>query len=184
MNQFDLIERFRSILPIVEKWIEDTLEKHNADARPVISLPFSRLKAIFPPDLLNKAKSVVVKGMVPFPPLSRMGLPELSSMENMPMVGVTYKDTFFVNHLYQSESLHFHEMVHVVQWERLGIENFLLAYGYGLIQFGYQGSSLEKMAYSLQAKFDNGELPGDIVSIIQQETDAIWDKVYKFIATV
>ena len=40
------------------------------------------------------------------------------------------------------------------------------------------------MAYSLQAKFDDGELPGGIVSIVQQETDAIWDEVYKFISTV
>jgi len=184
MNQLDLIDKFRSILPMVKKWIEDTLEKHNADATPVISLPFSRLKTIFPTDLLNKAKAVVVKGMVPFPPLSRMGLPELSSMENMSMAGITYKDTFFVSHLYQTESLHFHEIVHVVQWERLGIENFLLAYGYGLIRFGYQDSPLEKMAYSLQTEFDTGDLSGDIVTLIQQETDAIWDIVSKSISTV
>lgn len=184
MNQFDLIDRFRSILPMVKKWIEDTLEKHNANAIPVISLPFSRLKDIFPTNLLKKAKAVVVKGMVPFPPLSSMGLTELSSMENMSMAGVTYEDTFFVNHLYKTESMHFHEIVHVVQWARLGIDNFLLAYGYGLIQFGYRDSPLEKMAYSLQAKFDNGEVSGDIISIIQQETDAIWDKVYKFISAV
>ena len=182
MNQLDLIQKFRSILPMVRKWIENTLEKHNANATPVISLSFSRLKTVLPLDLLNRAKVVVVNGVVPFPPLSRMGLPELSRMENMPMAGVTYKDTFFVSNLHQTESLHFHEIVHVVQWERLGIEKFLLAYGYGLMRFGYQDSPLEKMAYSLQARFDNGMLSGDIVQFIQHETDAVWNRVSESIS--
>jgi len=182
MNQLDLIHRFHSILPLVKEWIESTLEKHNANASPVINLSFSRLKIVLPLDLLNRAKVVVVNGVVPFPPLSRMGLPELSSMENMSKAGVTYKDTFFISHLHQTESLHFHEIVHVVQWERLGIENFLLAYGYGLIRFGYQDSPLEKMAYSLQARFENNTLSGDIVQFIQHETDAIWNMVSESIS--
>ena len=103
-------------------------------------------------------------GKVPFPPLSRMGLPELEQMENMSMDGITYVDTFFINHLRQTESLHFHELVHVVQWERLGVDNFLLAYGVGLMQSGdlyqtfedvYLNSPLEQMAYSLQAGFES-----------------------------
>ena len=139
---------------------------------------------VLPSDLLARAKVVVVNGKVPFPPLSSMGLPEFSQMENMQMAGITYKDTFFVSHLYQTESLHFHELVHVVQWERLGVDNFLLAYGAGLMQFGYRDSPLEKMAYSLQDRFDYGTLSGDTVEIIQQQTDAIWNMVSTFISKV
>ncbi len=183
MNQFDLIQKFNSILPMVREWIENTLEKHKVNAVRVIDLSFLRLKKVFPPDLLDRTKVVVVNGTVPFPPLSRMGLPEFSQIENMPMAGVTYKDTFFINHLHKTESLHFHELVHVIQWERLGVNNFLLAYGYGLMQSGYQDSPLEKMAYTLQGKFDDGALSGDIVRNIQQETDAIWNMVTNFIST-
>jgi hypothetical protein len=184
MNQLDLIRKFHQTLPIVREWIENTLEGHRDNAIPVVNLSYSRLNGVFPPELLAKAKVVVVNGTVPFPPLSRFGLPEFFEMENMQMAGITYKNTFFVNHLHQTESLHFHELVHVVQWERLGVDNFLLAYGAGLMQFGYQNSPLEKMAYSLQASFDSSRLSGDILKTIQQQTDAIWNMVSTLISTI
>jgi hypothetical protein len=100
------------------------------------------------------------------------------------MAGITYKDTFFVSHLHQTESLHFHELVHVVQWERLGVDNFLLAYGAGLMQFSYQSSPLEQMAYSLQAAFDRGALPTRLIELIRQETDTIWRGIASMISIV
>ena len=75
------------------------------------------------------------------------------------------------------ESTHFHELVHVVQWARLGVDNFLLAYGVGLLQFGYQESPLERMAYSLQHDFERGAPAQDLVLIIEAETDAVWSQV-------
>jgi hypothetical protein len=180
MNQLALIRKFHSTLPLVREWIDKTLEEHSTNATSVSDLSFPRLSTVLPFDLLNRAKVVVVTGNVPFPPLSHMGLPEFSQMENMQMAGITYKDTFFVNHLHQTESLHFHELVHVVQWDRLGVDNFLLAYGAGLMQFGYRESPFEKMAYSLQASFDSGSLFKNTVEIIQQQTDAIWNRVSTF----
>jgi len=66
-------------------------------------------------------------------------------------------------------------LVHVIQWERLGVDDFLLAYGAGLMQFGYRDSPLEKMAYSLQYGFDRGVLPENTIELVQQGTDAIWN---------
>ncbi|MGD9333213.1 MAG: hypothetical protein PVJ53_18000 [Desulfobacterales bacterium] len=85
--------------------------------------------------------------------------------------------SFFVRHPHQSESLFFHELVHVVQWDRLGIDGFLLAYGVGLMQFGYRNSPLEKIAYDLQEAFDRGDLPSNPIDRIHQGTDAIWHDV-------
>jgi hypothetical protein len=184
MNSLDLIRKFHSTLPTVREWIEETLEENKNHAVPVIDLAFPRLEKVFSLDLLSKAKVVVVTGKVPFPPLSRMGLPELGQMENMSMDGITYVDTFFINHLHQTESLHFHELVHVVQWERLGVDNFLLAYGIGLMQFGYQNSPLEQMAYSLQDGFDRGTLDVGVIELIRQRTDAIWSGVASLISKV
>jgi len=93
-----------------------------------------------------------------------------------------YKDTFFVNNLHQTESIYFHELVHVVQWERLGVDNFLLAYVAGLMQFGYQDSPLEQMAYSMQEDFENDRLPCGIIDLIQQRTDAVWANVASLIS--
>ncbi|EFI34408.1 conserved hypothetical protein [Desulfonatronospira thiodismutans ASO3-1] len=177
MNSVELMHKFRSALPAVREWIEYTLEQNCFAAVSVDTSSFPRLKNVFPIELLVQTKVVVVQGKVPFPPLSQMGLPEFSQMENMSMPGITYKDTFFVNHSHQTESLYFHELVHVVQWERLGLDRFLLAYGAGLMQFGYEGSPLEKMAYSLQLDFDKGVLSANTVEIIQQQTDAVWKQV-------
>jgi hypothetical protein len=177
MNPTDLIRKFHSTLPAVQEWIDKTLEDHRSSAISVISFSFFRLSEVFPLDLLTRAQVVVVTGKVPFPPLSHMGLTEFSQIENMLMAGITYKDTFFVSHLHQTESLFFHELVHVIQWERLGVNNFLFAYGAGLIQFGYRDCPLEQMAYSLQSRFDRGVLPKNIINIIHQGTDHIWSGV-------
>ncbi len=177
MDSLDLIRKFHSTLPMARKWIDDLLEAYKDQATPIINLGFSRIQQVFPLELLEKAKVVVVIGKVPFPPLSRMGLPELSQIENMPMAGMSYKDTFFINQADRSESLHFHELIHVVQWERLGVDNFLLAYGVGIMQFGFLHNPLEQMAYSLQEAFDHGNPPTGIVDIVRQKTDAIWRNV-------
>jgi len=174
MDIIDLIRKYRSILPNVLEWIDVTLEENKPNAFPIVGLAFPRLGKALPLDFLGRAKVVVVKGKIPFPPLSRMGISEFKQMEDMQMAGITYRDTFFVSHLYQTESIYFHELVHVVQWERLGANDFLLAYGAGLLQFGYRNCPLEKMAYSLQTDFDRGVLPANTIRLIQQGTDAIW----------
>jgi hypothetical protein len=123
MNQLDLIRKFQSTLPAVREWIDNLLERHKEQAVPVINLGFGRLQQLFPKDLLERSKLVVVTTKLPFPPVSSMGLPEFAAMENMSMDGITYKNTFFINHLHLTESLCFHELVHVIQWERLGVRS-------------------------------------------------------------
>jgi hypothetical protein len=173
----DLIFKFQSTLPLIRKWIDDVLDGHKDRATPIINLGLRRLEQVFPSELLKKTKVVVVPGKLPFPSLSRMGLAELSKMEKMPMAGITYKDTFFVHHAHQSDRLHFHELVHVVQWERLGVDNYLLAYAVGLIQYGYRGNPLEEMAYDLEERFDDGNSLPNIVDFIGEKTDDIWSRL-------
>ena len=113
---------------------------------------------------------------VPFPPVDRFGLSELAYMQQMSFDGITFKDTFFLQQGHASEELHFHELVHVVQWARLGVDNFLLAYGLGLLLFRYAQSPLEQMAYALQRRFELGTAPQELVRIIEQSTDDIWNQ--------
>jgi len=174
--QDDIIQRFHAALPSVRHWIDQFLNDHAARARKVSTLGFERLSASLPHEVLQNAK-VVTLPRVPFPPVDRFGLPELAPIQQMSFAGITFKDTFFIQEGQSSESLHFHEMVHVVQWARLGVDNFLLAYGVGLFQFGYEQNPLEQMAYALQANFDNGTLPEGLVGVIETRTDAIWNQV-------
>jgi hypothetical protein len=68
--------------------------------------------------------------------------------------GITYLDTFFVKRRSAAqERLHFHELIHVVQWRSLGPEAFLAAYAAGLENFGYRDSPLGSMAYDAEALF-------------------------------
>jgi len=177
-----LVTRLQAVLPAVKAWIDQTLEVHALDATPVSQSPFIRLQDHYPDALLARTRVVVVP-RVPFPPVSQLGLPEFRAMETMLMDGVTYKDTFFVRAGSERDSLYFHELVHVVQWDRLGVDNFLYAYAIGLLQHGYQQSPLEQMAFQLQARFDQQRVPENLVEFIHQETDGVWDAARQFLQT-
>lgn len=181
MNGTEVIGKFHAVLPEVRRWIEDLLEKHANDSVPVKSIGFGRLPQYFPDDILEQAKVVTVPN-VPFPPLSKLGLPELSFMEQMALSGITYLNTIFIHHHDRmNESLHFHELVHVIQWNRLGVDKFILAYGVGIVQFGYMQSPLEQMAFDLQQKFDNNEGLPKLVSHVNRRTDEIWNETSKIL---
>jgi hypothetical protein len=172
----DIIPRLNAALPSVREWIEGYLDAHAHQARAVSNLGFTRLSTCFPHELLERAKVVSVE-RVTFPPVHQFGLPEFAGIQEMSFQGITFKDTFFVQQAITSESLHFHELIHVVQWDTLGVDNFLRAYGVGLFRFGYMESPLEKMAFSLQDTFERDVPPTGLMGIIEVRTNAIWDQV-------
>lgn len=172
----DILTRFATALPAIERWIDELLRAHAHEARSIQSFADGRLPMYFPREWLARAKVVSVD-IPPFPPfweLGDLGFPELSAMEDMSAAGVTYKDTFFVARGQDSERLRFHEMVHVVQWSTLGPSRFLLAYGLGLLEFGYEQSPLEVMAYSFERDFAAGRAIADLVRRIAQGSERIF----------
>jgi hypothetical protein len=176
MNGEEIISKFWDVLPEVKKWIEELLEIHATNSVPVRRLGFRRLPQYFPDNILEQANVVIVP-KVPFPPLGRLGLRELSFMEQTAPSGITYLNTIFIHDDNRNdESLHFHELVHVIQWDRLGMHHFLLTYGVGIVQFGYKKSPLEQMAFQLQQKFDNKEKIPKLLSCVNDQTDEIWDQ--------
>jgi hypothetical protein len=150
-------QEFRTAYPLIAGWIQRTLAGHEAAAKPITSFGFSRLPQYYDAELLASSRAVVV-AKVPMPPLSAMGLSRFSDFEHMDAGGITYLNTYFVrtDHA-RDESLHFHELVHVIQWRLLGPEKFLRLYADGFERLGYRNSPLEEMAYSLQHMFE-GEI--------------------------
>jgi hypothetical protein len=178
MISFDLIQKFESALPIIRQWIDDLLNSYSSQSTSIFDLAFPTLPQLFPMDLLQKAKVVFVKGKIPYPPLSSIGFPDFAPLENMAFSGVTYKNTYFLNQAYRQESLHFHELIHIIQWDSLGVDNFLRAYGVGLLEYGYQNSPLEQMAYLFQRKFEKDSLRNmKIVELVKAQTQEIWNIV-------
>lgn len=163
----DLLRRLQGALPRVEQWIDDLHTSHRGESVRTSDLRFRRLAAHFPASLLTSTRVALVP-KIPFPPVSEYGLPEFDAMANMPMAGITFRDMYFVQPSSSSESVHFHELVHVVQWARLGVRDFLLTYALGIVLHGYAGSPLEAIAFELQGQFERKTPVGSVVDRIER----------------
>ncbi|MGB8570046.1 MAG: hypothetical protein WCD78_14625 [Pseudolabrys sp.] len=146
-------EEFQKFYPVLLGWIDITLRAHAANTQTVISRGFPRLPLYFSADTLASAKVVLVDKL-PIPPLSSWGLTRFADFERGNFDGITYLNTFFIKRdELRNEAIHFHELIHIVQWRILGPEQFLRSYADGLERFGYRDSPLEVMAYDAEAAF-------------------------------
>jgi len=161
-------------LPMVRAWIDHVLAAHAGTAMPVTDCGFARLGLYYSKSLLASARVIAVEH-VPTPPLTALGLEGFAEFERMDAAGITYLSSFFVREGYEDdESLHFHELVHVVQWQHLGPERFIMAYALGhLLSGGYRTNPLEVMAYDLQAKFERGGPAFDVAPIVVAELERV-----------
>jgi hypothetical protein len=140
--------------------------------KPVSECGYSRLSAYYSKETL-KSSEVVVVDKLPLPPLTGMGLIGFEAFEQGDYAAITYLDTFFVRRHFQSESLYFHELIHVIQWRMLGPERFLAAYASGLERFGYLESPLEAMAYEAQRQFETSTIPFDAEKFVSDQLSGI-----------
>ncbi|MET1256902.1 hypothetical protein [Aliikangiella maris] len=139
----------------INNWIDNlnrTYSEQKISCRQFLQ-PFA---AFYSEAFLDNASYVVVDKIPKpeFPELSEMGLGDFI---DMPASAITYKDTYYI--LVQSAEsmrIHFHELVHVAQWQLLGAQGFISRYIQEIQQFGYAQAPLEKMAYALDGHFAQG----------------------------
>jgi hypothetical protein len=173
-NLADILGRLQHALPHVKKWMDALHAEHSHECIRASSLGFPRLASYFPRTLLDNAFAVP-SDIMPFPPVREYGLPEFEAMANMPMKGITFGNMYFVRPTQSIEELHFHELIHVIQWSKLGIEQFLLTYGLGILQFGYEHSPFETIADEFQDGFQQAtELP-NVVEDVERHAIAMRD---------
>ena len=99
-----------------------------------------------------------------------MGLHRFGDFERGDFDGVTYLNTYFVKRTKAAdEELHFHELIHIVQWRLLGPERFLKLYANGLERHGYWDSPLERIAYAAQAEFSRSKQAFDAQTLVLHE---------------
>jgi len=166
-------QEFELAFPKVMDWIQKTLLAQQRLARPVTAKNFQRLPLYFSRAQIEAAKFVVVD-RIPIPPLSLMGLSRFAEFERGEYGGITYLNTYFLKSAEaDDESLHFHEMVHVVQWHVLGAERFLALYANGLEAAGYRNSPLEKMAYDAQELFDHSAAIFDAERLVAEKLERL-----------
>ncbi len=160
----DLLTRMQRAQPAVEAWISELHANSAAQSIAASATGFTRLGQYFPVSILEQARAVTVD-LMPFPPVGALGLPEFESLAAMPMAGITFGHMYFLHREHTHEAIHFHELVHVVQWATLGAA-FLPTYAVGIAQHGYESSPFELAAFDLQAKFEHGDALPDIVDFI------------------
>jgi hypothetical protein len=142
-------DEFAAVYPIVLDWIRQTIAEHEHSEKIVAARGFKRLPLYFSQELLNTTKVITIS-RVPIPPLS--------------------SNTYFLKRTKAAdEELHFHELIHIVQWRLLGPERFLKLYADGLERYGYRDSPLEKMAYAAQTEFSRSNQAFDAQALVLHE---------------
>lgn len=168
------ISALQTRLPAIRKWIETTVAESRPAARPLSAYGFTRLAHYFDAETLKRA-SVIEVDVVPKPPLTALGLRQFSDFEQLNGAGLTYGDIYFVVRSRASdESLHFHELVHTIQWHKLGIDRFIMAYALGhLAGGGYANNPLEEIAHTLEGIFTKEPRLFRVEPIVSQHLDRV-----------
>ena len=100
---------------------------------------------------------------VPNPPfyadLEKLGFTGLPDFSAMPAICF---DDVVVFHEPLTPQLIFHELVHVVQYRLLGVDEFARLYVRGYLHGGYSGTPLEICAYQLDGRFIMGSVGFDV----------------------
>ncbi|HTT22543.1 MAG TPA: hypothetical protein VMG82_26685 [Candidatus Sulfotelmatobacter sp.] len=116
------------IIQQVAEYIERQRETYRGRAVPLDGHQRSAVQAFFPASTLNAARVIAlaeerVSNPPFYPELHRMGF-EPSALPNFSlMAAITFVDTV-VSHEQFTDRLLFHELVHVIQYEKLGLKGF------------------------------------------------------------
>lgn len=142
----------------VAEYISVQHKSYRGRAMPLDRNQMEAMHPFFPASPLDSARVLVLSGeRVANPPfyaqLVQMGF-EPADLPNFAlMAAITFVDTV-VSHEPFTDRLLFHELVHVVQYQKLGLEGFAVRYVNGFLSGGsYEAIPLEMNAYELDARF-------------------------------
>jgi hypothetical protein len=142
----------------VAAYIKRQRRLHRTQAAPLSSKQRGVMQSFFPASVLDSARLLTLRRKLGnpdfYPKLIAMGLdarllPDFAEG----MAAVTFQDVV-VSHQKFSNRLLFHELVHAVQYQKLGVSEFAVRYVCGFLQGGgYDGIPLEINAYELEGRF-------------------------------
>jgi len=143
------------------RWVRDQRSQHRPLGRALSVNEKTRLAPFFEERILDEARLrhvPVIQNPPFYAALSAPGVP--IPLDFTLMSGITFDDTILLSEQCPVETasqlgLLFHELVHVVQFKRAGIEGFVERYvlGWAENDFTYERIPLEAQAYALGARF-------------------------------
>ena len=138
----------------IESWIHQVNSSHK-EVRRSCSIFEEHFNGFYSPEFMKTAFFVVTDEIPKpdFPGLREAGLGDFIDMD---LAGITYNDTYYLKKEAANElRVHFHELVHVLQWRELAPQGFIERYIREIQYFGYNNSPLEKMAYALDGHYQS-----------------------------
>jgi hypothetical protein len=161
ISRLDMPERVNYLVDNSTEWIRSQRVLHTALSRPLPDTTRQALRGYFDPETLDRARfrrvpSIENPGF--YAEFERVG--ETVPLDFSSWAAITFGDVILVNESLvptpPPHSVVFHEMVHLVQYDVLGIEEFSQRYVRRLAQtrFQYMNIPLETEAFDLQGRFE------------------------------
>jgi hypothetical protein len=151
-------QQIARVIQQVATYIEQQRQIYRGVAVPLDDRQTAAMQRFFPASVLGSTRIVVLSGQrVSNPPfyleVIRMGFEAGSLPDFALMNAITFVDTV-ISHELLTNRLLFHELAHVVQYEKLGVPEFATKYVMGFLRGGsYKALPLEMNAYELDARF-------------------------------
>jgi len=160
-------------------WIQAERLAHRSVARALTGTEAIALKLFFPAQVLATVRFATVP-MIQNPPFYKtleeagIGIP----LDFRGMTAITFVDTVLISQIAPVPAgdwlpLLFHELVHVLQYQELGLERFVRVYVMGWAAAGgrYLDIPLERDAYELDARFRSAPAqPFDVLGVVRERS--------------
>jgi hypothetical protein len=169
ISRLDMPERVSYLVENSTEWIRSQRVLHTALSQPLPDTTRQALLGYFEPETLDRTRFRRVPGIDNpgfYAEFERVG--ESIPLDFSSWAAITFGEVILVNESLvptpPPHSVVFHEMVHVVQYDVLGIEEFSRRYVRRLAQtrFQYMNIPLETEAFDLQGRFERSA--GEIFS--------------------
>lgn len=158
----DIESHLNDITNYAQQWVHQQILFYNQNSSPLGKSEAELLKHHFHTSTISNTRLSFVESIENptfYSELQKAGISNLINFNDT--AGITFGNNIVISRKFEHTSgeflsLLFHEMVHVVQYEILGIEKFIFEYFNGWIKNGYSYYKipLEEQAYKLQARFD------------------------------
>ncbi|HXA86480.1 MAG TPA: hypothetical protein VNZ47_15465 [Candidatus Dormibacteraeota bacterium] len=154
------------LVSMVEDYINSSRKKYAPQAVPLTDAQRAAMQPFFPAVVLDSARLCVLHGTRVSNP-SMYPMAKMMGIRNLPdfadMVAITFVDVI-VSHQEFTDTLLFHELVHVAQYAQLGVKEFAARFVSGFVEGGsFEEIPLEKTARALEARF--GQNAGNPFSV-------------------
>jgi hypothetical protein len=154
-------------------WIQQQRDLHRPAGGELPAVAKDAVQPFFPPAVLDSARVAIVPA-IPTPPFLEqardLGVP-VEGIKFSGLEGLMLVDTILISQAVPPADplrLMFHELVHAVQYEILGLVEFSRQYVRGIVEgeFDYYRIPLEVIAYDLDRRFSDN--PGAAFSVLDE----------------